>query len=80
MVFPISPQGEQPDYPSLRASDEHRVIVRVLQAQRTVWLLPLLFSSRTLRKHGNCPSYPASFFMLVPSGMPMQIAISHTCS
>jgi hypothetical protein len=32
--------GEQPDCPSLRASNEHRFIVRVLRAQRMVWLLP----------------------------------------
>jgi hypothetical protein len=40
LVFPISPSEEQPDCPSLRASDEHRFIVRVLRAQRMVWLLP----------------------------------------
>src|SRR5437016_9091165 len=40
LVFPTSPSGEQPDCPSLRASDEHRFIVRVLRAQRMVWLLP----------------------------------------
>jgi hypothetical protein len=42
LVFLTSPSGEQPDCPSLRASDEHRFIVRVLRAQRMVWLLPLL--------------------------------------
>jgi len=31
---------ELPDWPSLRASNEHRVIVRVLRARRTVWQLP----------------------------------------
>ena len=34
LVFPTSPSGEQPDCPSLRASDEHRFIVRVLRARR----------------------------------------------
>src|SRR5207237_8530492 len=66
LVFPISLSGEQPDCPSLRASDEHRSIVRVLQAQRMVWLLPLLlFSSRALREHGDRPSYPTSFFSIL---------------
>ena len=37
---PLRPQGEQPDCPSLRASDEHCFIVRVLRARRMVWLLP----------------------------------------
>ena len=32
--------GEWPDCPSLRASDEHSFIVRVLRARRMVWLLP----------------------------------------
>src|SRR6266850_4981682 len=37
------------------------------------------FSSRALREHGDRPSYPTSFFsiLLVPSGMPMQIDVSH---
>ena len=39
--FPLHrPQGEQPDCPSLRASDEHLLSVRVLRARRMVWLLP----------------------------------------
>ncbi len=45
-----------------------------------VWLLPLLFfSSRTLRKDGDRPSYPTSFFsiLLVPCGMPMHIDVSY---
>jgi hypothetical protein len=66
LVFPTSPSGEQPDCPSLRASDEHRFIVRVLRAQRMVWLLPLLlFSSCALREHGDRPSYPTSFFSIL---------------
>jgi len=61
--FPTSPSGEQPDCPLLRASDEHRFTVRVLRAQRMVWLLPLLlFSSRALREHGDFPSYPHFLF------------------
>ena len=64
--FPTSPSGEQPDCPLLRASDEHRFIVRVLRAQRMVGLLPLLFfSSRALREHGDRPSYPTSFFSIL---------------
>ena len=39
-IFPTSPSGEQPDCPSLRASDEHCFIVRVLRARRMVWLFP----------------------------------------
>ena len=35
-----SPPRESPDCPSLRASDEHRFIVRVLRARRIVWRLP----------------------------------------
>jgi hypothetical protein len=40
------------------------------------------FSSRALREHGDRPSYPTSFFsiLLVPSGMPMQIDVSHVYS
>ena len=34
------PLGEQPDCPLLRVSDEHRFIVRVLRAQRMIWLFP----------------------------------------
>jgi hypothetical protein len=36
--------GEQLGCLSLRASDEHSFIVRVLRARRIVWLLPLPFS------------------------------------
>jgi hypothetical protein len=39
-IFPVSPSGEQSGCPSLRASDEHCVIVRVLRARRMVWLFP----------------------------------------
>ena len=39
-VFPTLPSGESPDCPSLRASDEHRFIVRVLRVRRMVWRLP----------------------------------------
>ncbi|TLY18982.1 MAG: hypothetical protein E6K66_11530, partial [Nitrospirae bacterium] len=38
-IFPTSPPGERPDCPSLRASDEHSFIVRVLRARRTALLL-----------------------------------------
>ena len=38
----FSPLSEEPpDFPSLRASDEHRFIVRVLRARRMVWRLPI---------------------------------------
>jgi len=43
-IFPTSPRGEQSDYPSLRASNEHSVIVRVLRARKTVWLPPSYLS------------------------------------
>jgi hypothetical protein len=46
--FPHVPYGEQPDYPSLRASDEHSFIVRVLRARRMVWLFPSLLYSNNL--------------------------------
>ncbi len=39
---------ESPDCPSLRASDEHRFIVRVLRARRMVWRLPLPFLPSSL--------------------------------
>src|SRR2546421_3476949 len=67
--FPTSPSGEQPDCPLLRASDEHRFTVRVLRAQRMVWLLPLLlFSSRAARcaSTGIFPTTPTSFFSILP--------------
>ena len=38
----LSLSRESPDYPLLRASDEHRFIVRVLRARRMVWRLPIL--------------------------------------
>ena len=40
------------------------------------------FSSRALREHGDRPSYPTSFFsiLLVLSGMPMLIDLSHVYS
>jgi hypothetical protein len=74
LVFPTSPSGEQPDCPSLRASDEHRFIVRVLRAQRKVWLLLLLFSSRALREHGDRPSYPTSFFSILLKAIHLLLA------
>src|SRR4029077_7701260 len=37
---PLYPLGESPDCPSLRASNEHSFIVRVLRARRMVWRLP----------------------------------------
>jgi len=60
-ISPLRAQGEQPDCPSLRASDEHSSIVRVLRARRTVWLLPLLISSETARcaGTGDSPSHPS---------------------
>jgi hypothetical protein len=36
----LCPQGEPPDCPLLRASNEHILIVRVLRARRMVWRLP----------------------------------------
>ena len=53
-IFPASPSGKQPDCPSLRASDEHRFIVRVLRARRMVWLSPpVLLSPRVARAQGT---------------------------
>ena len=37
---PLRHQGEQPDYPSLRALREHILIVRPQRARRMVWRLP----------------------------------------
>src|SRR5438067_9464179 len=45
---PLSPQGELPDYPSLRAWDEHSFIVRVLRARRMVWQFPVPLDRCTL--------------------------------
>src|SRR5207244_738830 len=65
-IFPTSPPGERPDCPSLRASDEHSFIVRVLQARRMVWLLPSC-SSETARcaSTGDSPGHPS------PAGPPL---------
>ena len=59
-IFPTSPPGERPDCPSLRASDEHSFIVRVLRARRMVWLLPSC-SSETARcaSTGDSPGHPS---------------------
>ena len=47
--FPLRPQGEPPDCPSLRASDEHSFIVRVLRARRMVWRFPIPLDRGTPR-------------------------------
>ena len=39
-LFQTPTKGSGPGCPLLRASDEHILIVRVLRARRTVWLLP----------------------------------------
>ena len=67
-IFPLWPCGEQPDCPSLRASDEHSFMVRVLRARgwSGVSLPPLLrprvaraqqinrsILSSLLREHGT---------------------------
>ena len=39
-IVTLSRSRELPDCPSLRASDEHSFIVRVLRARRMVWQLP----------------------------------------
>ena len=44
--------GESPDCPSLRASNEHILIVRVLRARRMVWRLPLPFQACSLSLQG----------------------------
>jgi len=52
--------------PLLRASDAHHFIVRVMRAQRMVWLLTVLLgSSRALRKQGDRFSYPRSSFSIL---------------
>ena len=71
-IFPTSPAGEQPGCPSLRASDEHRFIVRVLRARRMVWLFPSC-SSETARcaSTGDSPGHPAmlaNFFSIPLDG------------
>src|SRR5437870_9099084 len=74
-IFPTSPPGERPDCPSLRASDEHSFIVRVLRARRMVWLLPSC-SSETARcaSTGDSPGHPS------PAGGLFQHPASHPCS
>jgi hypothetical protein len=59
LIFSTSPSGERPDCPSLRASDEHRFIVRVLRARRMAWLLPS-HPSETARcaSTGDSPGHP----------------------
>jgi hypothetical protein len=53
-IFPTSPSGEQPDCPSLRASDEHCFIVRVLRARRMSGCFPsFLLRPRVARAQGS---------------------------
>ena len=60
-MFPTLPSGESPDCPSLRASDEHRFIVRVLRARRMVWRLPLpLPRPRVARAQKIISPHPSS--------------------
>jgi hypothetical protein len=49
---------ELPDCPSLRASDEHRFIVRVLRARRMVWRLPFPSKGARSRAQGTRHGYP----------------------
>jgi hypothetical protein len=63
-ITPSRPR-ESPDRPLLRASDEHRFIVRVLRARRMVWWLPIApFLGRALREHrrssGSIPPHTSS--------------------
>ena len=68
---------ESPDCPSLRASDEHRFIVRVLRARRMVWRLPS-HPSETARcaSTGDSPGHPPlladSFSLLSRRRIPQQ--------
>jgi hypothetical protein len=58
-IFPTLRSGEQPDCPSLRASNDHRFIVRVLRAQRMVWLLPIRPSEAArCASTGDSPGHP----------------------
>jgi hypothetical protein len=60
VIKPSLPR-ESPDCPSLRASDEHRFIVRVLRARRMVWRLPIPpFRGRALREQESTPAPLAS--------------------
>ena len=54
--------GELADCPSLRASDEHSFIVRVLRARRTVWLLP-----SSLKRQRRGVRYPRFAVHLTPA-------------
>ena len=54
---------ESPDCPSLRASDEHSFIVRVLRARRMVWWLPnpILLRPRVHEHRYQCSLQARSF-------------------
>ena len=68
-IFPTSPSGEQPDCPSLRASDEHCFIVRVLRARRMSGCSPsFLLRPRVARAQGTHRAIPpllADFFSIM---------------
>jgi len=60
LIFPTSPSGKRPDRPSLRASDEHSFIVRVLRARRMVWLFPSHPSEAArCASTGDSPGHPS---------------------
>ena len=52
---------ESPDCPSLRASDEHSFIVRVLRARRMVWRLPSYPSERPHSASRRTTRLPSSY-------------------
>src|SRR5207244_11989679 len=65
LVFPTSPSGEQPDCPSLRASNEHSFIVRVLRARRAPGRsLPILLRPRVAQARGSSRP-PRPFFSIL---------------
>ena len=66
-AYTVTPQREQPDCSSLRASRDHRFIVGPLRVRRMVWLFPSYFSAvaRCASKKGN--RLPAIFSSARPS-------------
>jgi hypothetical protein len=71
LVFPIPHfifKGGLVD-PRLRASNEHILVVRVPRAGGRPGYPSHPSEGRTLREHGNRPSYPTSFFNILLLGV-----------
>src|SRR6266850_38083 len=61
-IFPTLHSGGRPDCPSLRASNEHRFIVRVLRARRAPGRsLLILLRPRVARAQGTYRAIPPLF-------------------